>query len=117
MSNQRIYIRHMLECVERIQDYTAPGYATFAEETMMQDAVMRNLEIMGEAAKQVGPEFRCRFPDIPWRQIAGMRDVLIHDYMGVDIDEVWNVVANHLPELKAQLEGILRENDEGQAKH
>ena len=61
---------------------------------------MRNLEIMGEAAKQVSSATREQFLDVPWRRIAGLRDVLIHDYMGVDIDEVWNVIVNHLPDLR-----------------
>lgn len=103
MKDDRLYISHMLDCIEKIEVYTAPGYTAYEEDTMMQDAVMRNLEIMGEAAKQVGSVTREQFPGVPWRRIAGLRDVLIHDYMGVDIDEVWNVVVNHLPNLKGQL--------------
>jgi uncharacterized protein with HEPN domain len=109
--NDGLYIRHMLECIERIEEYTASGYVVFEFDTMMQDAVMRNLEVMGEAAKQVSQATRDQHPDIPWRRIAGMRDVLIHDYMGVDIDEVWNVVENNLAELKAQLLQILGQAD------
>ena len=111
MKEDRLYIGHMLDCIARIQAYTTRGYAAFVADTMIQDAVMRNLEIIGEATKQVSTATRHRFPDVPWRRIAGMRDLLIHGYMGVDIDEVWNVVANDLADLKVQLLHILDAND------
>lgn len=101
----RVYLTHILECVERIEQYTVDGYEYFAADTKTQDAVIRNLEIIGEAAKRLDEDFRAAFPDIPWRRMAGMRDVLIHQYEGVDFDEIWRVVERDLPSLK---ETILR---------
>ena len=77
--------------------------------TMMQDAVIRNLEIIGEATKGLSPAFRERYPDIPWSSMAGMRDVLIHGYMGVDLKIVWDVVANRINPILSDIEKLLRE--------
>ena len=73
----------------------------------MQDAVIRNVEVIGEAAKQVSAEARSRLPALDWKAICGMRDVLVHDYIGVDLDEVWNVASIRIPELQAILERFL----------
>ncbi|MDZ4700715.1 MAG: DUF86 domain-containing protein [Rhodothermales bacterium] len=74
---------------------------------MMQDATVRNLEIIGDAVKNLPPNLRATYPDIPWSRIAGLRDVLIHDYFGVNLDSVWNVIENRLPELKQHVLDIL----------
>jgi uncharacterized protein with HEPN domain len=73
----------------------------------MQDAVIRNIEVIGEAAKRVSGETRGRLPQLDWKRICGMRDVLIHDYIGVDLEGVWNVAASRIPELEEALDEFL----------
>lgn len=79
----------------------------------LQDAVIRNVEVIGEAAKRVSAETRGRLTSLDWKAICGMRDVLIHDYIGVDIDEVWNVAYSRIPELQAALEQFLGDDIPG----
>jgi uncharacterized protein with HEPN domain len=107
VKDDKLYLIHIVECVERIESYTASGREIFRGSRMAQDAVIRNFEIMGEAAKRISAPFREAHGDVPWRRIAGFRDVLIHDYMGIDFDELWSIVEGHLPRLKVQLAGIL----------
>jgi uncharacterized protein with HEPN domain len=80
---------------------------------MVQDAVVRNLEIVGEAAKRVSPDLRGRAPGVPWREMAGMRDKLVHDYFGVDLDLVWDVVAVELPAARTRIIQLLAELEAG----
>lgn len=107
MNTDTMYLSHILQAITRIRSYTADGKDAFAADTKTQDAVIRNFEIIGEAVKRMDKSAKDRRPEIPWRRIAGLRDVLIHDYMGVDVDEVWNVVEHHLPSLQAAVEHLL----------
>ena len=94
-----VYLKHILDAVQRIEVYTADGSTAFLASPLIQDAVVRNLEVVGEAVKQLPSDVRDWAPDIPWRRIAGMRDVLIHEYFGVDLEVVWRVVELELPRL------------------
>lgn len=78
---------------------------------MVQDAVIRNLEVIGEAVKKLSSDLRAQYPEIPWSRIAGMRDVLIHEYFGVRVETVWGAVENRLPELKRHVDALLSSGD------
>lgn len=86
MKGDRLYLKHILDAIEKVDSYTSVGRQTFITTSHWQDAVIRQLEIVGEATKRLSKQLCSRHPDIPWRRIAGLRDVLIHDYMGVDIN-------------------------------
>ena len=107
MTKDQLYLRHIAQAIERIEEYTAQGRQQFMSSHLNQDAVMRNFEIIGEAVKQISDRTRQNQPHIPWSQIAGFRDVLIHGYMGIDLDEVWNVVDQHLSDLKVAVLRLL----------
>ncbi len=96
------------EAIHRARSYTAgQNYEQFLADTKTQDAVIRTLEILGEATKKLSPLLRERHPEIPWKSMAGIRDKLIHDYFGVNIDIVWQVARDQLPALAAQIEAAL----------
>lgn len=115
MKDDRLYLHHMLERCHRITRFIGPGREAFLGSEEMQDAVIRNVEVIGEAAKRVSADARARLNDLDWKAICGMRDVLIHDYIGVDLDEVWNVASARIPELQAVLEQFLRADSPGSA--
>ncbi|MBW2618036.1 MAG: DUF86 domain-containing protein [Deltaproteobacteria bacterium] len=103
----RVYLAHILERIERIEQYTVGGRGSFLADLQVQDAVIRNLEVIGEATKRVGLDFREANPEIPWRGMAALRDVLIHDYDEVAMAEVWSVIERELPPLKKALTASL----------
>ncbi len=102
------YIDDILAAIADVEEFTlGMNYETFAEDKKTANAVIRSLEVLGEAAKRIPILIRQKHPDIPWSKMAGMRDVLIHDYMGVDLKTVWKVTQERLPELKPLLEKLI----------
>jgi len=109
MRDPRERILDMLEAIARIERHIAGGRAKFEKDELIQTWVIHHLQIVGEAAAKLGREFHEENPSIPWLQVVAMRNVLVHDYFGVDVEEVWRVVEPDLPELKSKLEKLADE--------
>lgn len=106
----KAFMQDMLEAARRILTYTENlDYAAFRDDFKTQDAVLRNLEVLGEAAKHIPEEFVVQYPSLPWREMAGTRDRLIHHYFGVNLDIVWGIVEMELPGVVAELDKILEQ--------
>lgn len=105
----RDFIQDVLEASHRVAAYTAGmSYDTFLADTKTQDAVIRNLEIIGEAAKNLSDDLRHQHSEIPWKSLAAVRDKLIHHYFGVNLDIVWQIVTVELPQITTPLTNILK---------
>lgn len=109
----RILLEDILESIVRIEEYLAGvTQSQFAGDTEKQDAVIRRLEIIGQAVKGLPLDLRQRHPEVPWRQIAGARDILAHEYFRVDLELAWDMVQHNVPELRESIEAILAEGEE-----
>ena len=108
MKDDRIYIEHILQSIKKIQSYiSGKDQETFSNDSITQDAVVRQLEIIGEATKRISKELRNKNSEVPWDDMAGMRDVLIHDYIDVDLNIVWKTASQSIPGLKALLNKLV----------
>jgi len=112
--NNRVYIEDIGEAIDRIDRYTAAGKEAFFSDEKTQDAVIRQLSIIGEAAARIPPKVKDTAPDVPWQKVVGMRNILIHEYSNTSIHRVWDTVQNHLPQLAAAI-GSLLSKDAGSA--
>ena len=108
MKDDKLYLIHIGECIERIESYvSAIDKEKFMASSLLQDAVIRNLQTMAESTQRLSERLKENQPEIDWYKIAGFRNVLIHDYLGVDVERVWNIVEKELPALKKAVSKML----------
>ena len=107
MRVDRLRLLDIIEAIERIEQYASQGYAAFNNQELIQIWVVHHLQIIGEAAGNLSDSFRQQHPEIPWAQIFAMRNILVHEYFGVDLNEIWQVVERDLPALKLQIQSLL----------
>ena len=97
------YIEHMLDCIARIEDYTQLEREKFFGSMMIQDAVIRNLQVLAESSQRLSQQTKSSTPQVPWRALSGFRNIVVHDYLGLDMETIWKVVESELPPLKDSL--------------
>jgi uncharacterized protein with HEPN domain len=109
MKDDRLYLIHIGECIERIELYTASGQTAFQRDTLIQDAVLRNLHTLTESTQHMSDALKAAHPEVAWREIAHFGNVVVHDYLGIDLARVWDIVQHDLPELKHSVAAIMKE--------
>jgi len=107
MKDDAVYLRHILECIRRIEEDTAAGREAFLASHTFQDAVLRNLQTLAESTQQLSDAAKSKRPEMDWRRIAAFRNVLVHNYLGIDLETVWKVVQNDIPDLKRAVTAML----------
>jgi uncharacterized protein with HEPN domain len=108
MRDDREKLRDILEAIERIDRYAVQGKQSFEENELIQTWFIQHLQVIGEASRALSTDIRVQHPEVPWSQIIGMRNILTHNYFEIDLDVVWSVIERDLPNLKLQIEAILR---------
>lgn len=109
MRDEKARILDMLEAIENIERYAGKGREAFERDELIQTWIVHHLEIIGESASRLGSQHRAGHPEVPWPQIIAMRNLIVHEYFGIDLEEVWQVVERDLPELKVRFTEICEE--------
>jgi len=109
MRSERERLLDILEAIERIEKYAIQGKEAFEEDELIQNWMVNHITMIGEACRSLPDDFQARHAEIPWADIIGMRNILIHHYFGIDLDAVWAVIENDIPELKVEIEVLLKQ--------
>jgi uncharacterized protein with HEPN domain len=107
MKSDKFYPVYILECLERIKEFTGAGQDVFMSSHLIQDAVLRNLHTLTESTLRLSDGLKNLYPNVAWKEIAKFRNVLVHDYLGVNLERVWKIVENDLPDLEGKARAIL----------
>lgn len=108
MKDDKIYLEYIQQCIEQIQEYTKDGKIHFMQSSLIQDAVTRRLQTMAESTQRLSETVKNSAHEIDWKAISGFRNILAHDYLGLDLELIWRVVENRLPELSVAIKRILK---------
>ncbi len=111
MKDDGVYLRHIDECIRRIEDNVAEGKERFLESHTLQDAVLRNLQTMAESTRRISGELKAAHPEVEWHLIAAFRNVLVHDYLGIDVERIWEIAQRDVPRLKQAILAMLEERE------
>jgi uncharacterized protein with HEPN domain len=107
LEKDKVYVEHILECIDKINQYTGSDKQLFISDDLVQDGVLRRLQTMAESTQRLSDDLKQTAPDVDWRALSGFRNVLVHDYLnGIDLNRIWDIVDNYLPALKKAVEGI-----------
>jgi uncharacterized protein with HEPN domain len=106
VKDDRVYLEHILDCINRISEYTELKREKFFDSRLIQDASLRNLQIMAESMQRLSEGIKKQHPETNWRAIAGFRNILVHDYLGLDLPLIWDIIEHRLPPLKVQIQAI-----------
>ncbi len=109
MKDDRLYLVHIKECIERVKRYTEEGREAFYADTKTQDAVLRNLQILAESSQRLSDSLKDKHSEVDWRGISAFRNVAVHGYLSIDVVQTWNIVKQDLPPLEERIDAILRE--------
>ncbi len=110
MKDDRVYLKHIKECIRRIEENTAEGKDKFMASHTLQDAVLRNLQTMTEATQRLSEGLKEKHPKIEWARISAFRNILVHNYLGVDLERIWDVIKRDIPVLKQAILSILEKS-------
>jgi uncharacterized protein with HEPN domain len=107
LEKDQVYAAHILECIDKIDQYTGKDKQRFIDDGLIQDGVLRRLQTMAESTQRLSDELKQTAPDVNWRALSGFRNVLVHDYLnGIDLNRIWDIVNNSLPALKVAVEAM-----------
>jgi uncharacterized protein with HEPN domain len=111
MKDDAVYLRHILECIRRVEEDTSDGRNAFLASHTLQDAVLRNLQTLAESTQRLSDATKSAHPEIDWRRIAAFRNVLVHDYLGIDMETVWRIVQHDVVDLKRGVAAIFAKHE------
>ncbi len=109
MKDDRLYLVHILDCIDHILQFTSEGKNSFLADRKTQDAVLRNLHTLSESVQRISVDLKLKCPEVPWREISAFRNVVVHDYLGIELERVWDIIERDLPSLTIQIKSILDE--------